>query len=120
MKSHTSVRQGRRAILRGASLVAAGTLAAVLAGCAGGGSGGSGTSGMDGETVKMYTWIGGQADKDQWKAYADAGAAVDSSVSVKFSGPPIGDFYTKLPTVLRGSDAPCLVTLQNGQVDPYV
>jgi len=75
---------------------------------------------MDGKAVKMYTWIGGQADKDQWNAYAKAGAAVDPDVAVKFSGPPITDFYTKLPTVLRGSNAPCIVTLQNGQVDPYV
>ncbi|MEJ5887278.1 sugar ABC transporter substrate-binding protein [Pseudokineococcus marinus] len=75
---------------------------------------------MDGETVEMGTWIGGEADQAQWSAYVDAGEAADPEVSVSFSGPPIGDFYTKLPTVLRGSNAPCIVTLQNGQVGPYV
>ncbi|PPF30744.1 hypothetical protein C5C18_05430 [Rathayibacter tritici] len=99
--------------------MAAGAAAALLAGCSAGSSG-SGVSGMDGTTVKMGTWIGGQSDQDQWSAYVDAGEAADPSVSVTFSGPPIGDFYTKLPTVIRGRDAPCIVTLQNGQVDPYV
>jgi len=75
---------------------------------------------MDGDTVEMGTWIGGKADEEQWSAYVDAGEAADPDVSVAFSGPPIGDFYTKLPTVIRGSNAPCIVTLQNGQVDPYV
>lgn len=117
MQSQRSPRSAARRT--GAALLAAGTVAALLAGCSGG-SGGSAVSGMDGKTVKMGTWIGGKADQEQWSAYVDAGEAADPKVSVKFSGPPINDFYTKLPTVIRGSNAPCIVTLQNGQVDPYV
>lgn len=91
-------------------------VAAVLSGC----SGGSAMSGMDGDTVVMHTWVGGEGDREQWSAYVEAGSNVDSSVDVDFSGPPIGNYYTALPTVLQGSNAPCIVTLQNGQVSPYV
>ncbi|ROR72255.1 ABC transporter substrate-binding protein [Bogoriella caseilytica] len=83
-------------------------------------NGGSAGSGMDGETVIMHTWVGGDADREQWGAYVEAGNQADSSVDVSFSGPAIGNYYTALPTVLQGSNAPCIVTLQNGQVSPYI
>lgn len=110
--------RSRRSLRIGAALAAtAGSLAA----CSGTSEPGSDTpAAAEDETLQMYTWIGGESDREQWQAYIDAGAAVDPNVDVTFSGPPIGDFYTKLPTVLSGSDAPCIVTLQNGQVDPYV
>jgi multiple sugar transport system substrate-binding protein len=101
----------------GASLLVAGMLALGLAACSG--SGGS-TSGMSGNTVKMYTWIGGKPDRQQWSDYIAGGKHADPKVEVSFSGPPINDYYTKLPTVMKSSSAPCLVTFQNGRVNPYV
>ena len=95
--------------------VTAAALAAALGAC-----GGSSSSGMEGDTVVMHTWVGGEGDRQQWEAYVEAGKQVDSSVDVTFSGPAIGNYYTALPTVLQGSNAPCIVTLQNGQVSPYV
>jgi len=99
------------------SVVVAGVLSLGLAACSGGGGG---TSGLDGKTLKMYTWIGGKADTQQWNDYIAGGKHADPKMSVSFSGPPIGDYYTKLPTVMKSSDAPCLVTFQNGQVNKYV
>lgn len=103
-------------IRRAVSVLGVAALAAASVACSDGG----GATGMDGDTVLMHTWIGGEGDREQWSSYIEAGAAVDPSVSVEYEGPPIGDFYTALPTVLRGNDAPCIVTLQNGRVDPYV
>ena len=110
-------RSGSR-VRRSLAVTAVVALSGALAACSGGGS--SGESGVQDGSLQMYTWIGGDSDREQWQAYIDAGAEADSDVSVTFSGPPIGDFYTKLPTILSGSDAPCIVTLQNGQVNPYV
>lgn len=93
--------------------------ASSLIACGGGSDQATAGSGVDNGTLQMYTWIGGEGDREQWQSYVDAGVAADDGVDVAFSGPPIGDFYTTLPTVLRGRDAPCIVTLQNGQVDPY-
>ncbi|GAA2054752.1 ABC transporter substrate-binding protein [Leifsonia soli] len=101
----------------GVSVMAAGMLALGLAACSGGGGA---TSGLDGDTLKMYTWIGGKADKQQWSDYIAGGKHADPKMAVSFSGPPIGDYYTKLPTVMRSSSAPCLVTFQNGRVGQYV
>lgn len=101
----------------GVSVVVSGMLALGLAACSGDGGG---TSGLDGDTLKMYTWIGGEADEQQWSDYIAGGKHADPNVAVSVSGPPIGDYYTKLPTVMRSSSAPCLVTFQNGRVNPYV
>src|SRR5699024_3872627 len=102
-----------------ATVTTAVALSASLTACSG--TEDTGTPGVQEDgTLSMYTWLGGDSDQEQWQAYIDAGAEVDPDLSVTFSGPPIGDFYTKRPTVLSGSDAPCIVTLQNGQVDPYV
>ncbi|TDN44615.1 carbohydrate ABC transporter substrate-binding protein (CUT1 family) [Curtobacterium flaccumfaciens] len=101
----------------GVSIVVAGALALGLAACSGGASA---SSGLDGSTLKMYTWIGGKADKQQWSDYIAGGKHADPEMAVSFTGPPIGDYYTKLPTVMRGSSAPCLVTFQNGRVNQYV
>lgn len=106
-------RRGRTAV----SIVVAGALALGLAACSGGASA---SSGLDGSTLKMYTWIGGKADKQQWGDYIAGGKHADPKMAVSFTGPPIGDYYTKLPTVMRGSSAPCLVTFQNGRVNQYV
>jgi len=106
-------RRGRVSV----SVVVAGVLALGLAACSGGGGG---TSGLDGSTLKMYTWIGGKADKQQWSDYIAGGKHADPKMAVSFSGPPIGDYYTKLPTVMKSSSAPCLVTFQNGRVGQYV
>ena len=115
MKSRlTSLRGGGRI---GVSVAVAGVLALALAACSGGGGG---TSGLDGKTLKMYTWIGGKADKQQWSDYIAGGKHADPDMAVSFSGPPIGDYYTKLPTVMKSSSAPCLVTFQNGRVNQYV
>lgn len=99
------------------SVVVAGVLGLGLAACSGGGGG---TSGLDGKTLKMYTWIGGKADTQQWNDYIAGGKHADPKMSVSFSGPPIGDYYTKLPTVMKSSSAPCLLTFQNGRVGQYV
>ncbi|WP_129784013.1 ABC transporter substrate-binding protein [Promicromonospora panici] len=101
----------------GVSFVVVGVLALGLAACSGDGGG---TSGLEGNTLKMYTWIGGEADEQQWSDYIAGGKHADPKVAVSVSGPPIGDYYTKLPTVMRSSSAPCLVTFQNGRVNPYV
>ncbi|HVX08004.1 ABC transporter substrate-binding protein [Humibacter sp.] len=100
------------------SILTAGALALGLTACSGGG--GSSTSGLSGNTLKMYTWIGGKADKQQWTDYIAGGKHADPKMSVSFSGPPINDYYTKLPTVMKSSSAPCLVTFQNGRVGQYV
>ncbi len=74
---------------------------------------------MDGDTVQMFTWVGSPDEEAQWQAYADAAQLADSDTSIAFSGPAIGSYYTKLSTQLRGSDAPCVITLQNGQVPRF-
>lgn len=107
---------------RGPTVVAAtlsvGLVAAALAGCAGGDN--SSSSGMNGKTVQMFTWVGNPDEKAQWNAYIDGGKLDDPALSVEFSGPAIGSYYTKLPTQLKGSNAPCIITLQNGQLETYV
>lgn len=117
MKARSGSRGLKRTLRLGLTVMAVGTFAVALAACSGGGSA---STGMSGKTVKMYTWIGGKPDRQQWDTYVNAGKAADPKVAVSYSGPPIGDYYTKLPTVMKGSDAPCLVTFQNGQVAPYV
>jgi len=113
MKSLTKVGRKRRV---SAAVAVAGVLALGLAACSGGGS----SSGLDGKTLKMYTWIGGKADRQQWSDYIAGGKHADPKMAVSFSGPPINDYYTKLPTVMKSSSAPCLVTFQNGRVGQYV
>lgn len=113
--SRFSNRSGARVRSLVAAVGSAGVLLAMTA-CSGGGS----VSGMDGDTVKMFTWVGSPDEKAQWQAYVDGAKLDDTSVKVSFSGPAIGNYYTKLPTQLKGSDAPCIVTLQNGQVTPFV
>lgn len=103
----------RRSALGGIAALASLTLG--LTACAGGDA----TSGMDGETVQMFTWVGSPDEEAQWQAYADAAKAANPEVDIAFSGPAIGSYYTKLSTQLRGSDAPCIVTLQNGQVPRF-
>jgi len=115
MKSRLAHTRSRGRV--GASIVVAGVLALGLAACSGGSSS---SSGLDGNTLKMYTWIGGKADKQQWSDYIAGGKHADPKMAVSFTGPPIGDYYTKLPTVMKGSSAPCLVTFQNGRVNQYV
>ncbi|UFU05982.1 ABC transporter substrate-binding protein [Ruania halotolerans] len=115
MKSQFSNTRSRKRA--GVSSAVAGVLALGLAACTGGSSEGSG---LDGDTLEMYTWIGGEADRQQWSDYIAGGVQADPEMQVSFSGPPIGDYYTKLPTVMRSSSAPCLVTFQNGRVNPYV
>lgn len=116
--SRTSPQSARRSGRRlrttiGITLTAG--LAFGLAAC----SGGSETSGMDGDAVTMFTWVGSPDEKAQWQAYVDGAKLADPDVDVTFSGPAIGSYYTKLATQLRGSDAPCIVTLQNGQVPRF-
>jgi multiple sugar transport system substrate-binding protein len=115
MKSRSKSLRGTSRV--GAVVLGAGALAVGLAACAGGGGS---TSGLSGSTLKMYTWIGGKPDRQQWSDYIAGGKHADPKVAVSFSGPPINDYYTKLPTVMRSSSAPCLVTFQNGRVNPYV
>lgn len=117
MNARSNPRRLSRALRFGMAAAAAGTLVVAMAGCS---SGKSASVGMSGKTVKMYTWIGGKPDRQQWDTYVQAGKSDNPKVAVTYSGPPIGDYYTKLPTVMKGSDAPCLVTFQNGQVAPYV
>jgi multiple sugar transport system substrate-binding protein len=115
MKSRLKSMRSRGRV--GVSVALVGVLALGLAACSGDGGG---TSGLDGDTLEMYTWIGGEADEQQWSDYIAGGKHADPDVAVSVSGPPIGDYYTKLPTVMRSSNAPCLVTFQNGRVNPYV
>lgn len=115
-KTVVPARSGRK-LRTSVALAAAAAVTGSLAACSGGGSS---PSGVQNGTLQMYTWVGSDSDREQWKAWIDAGAAVDQDVKVDFSGPPIGDYYTKLPTVLSGNNAPCLITLQNGQVNQYV
>lgn len=115
MKSRLKITRGRARVAL--SVVVAGVLGLGLAACSGGGGG---TSGLDGNTLKMYTWIGGKADTQQWNDYIAGGKHADPKMKVSFSGPPIGDYYTKLPTVMKSHSAPCLVTFQNGRVTQYV
>lgn len=117
---HISRTHDRRVVRRAVASIAAMAIAGLALSACSGGSGGSSTSGMDGKTVKMFTWVGSPDEKAQWNAYVAGAKLADPEVKVSFSGPAIGSYYTKLPTQLKGSDAPCVVTLQNGQVSPYV
>lgn len=114
-RRHPNPASGRRTpVLAG---VALGLSALLLSGCAGNAAAGS--SGMDGKTIKMFTWVGNDDEKAQWTAYVEGGKLVDPNLAVDFSGPAIGSYYTKLPTQLKGNDAPCIITLQNGRVPDY-
>ena len=86
MKSRLKNTRSRKRV--GVSVVVAGVLALGLAACSGGGSE---SSGLDGDTLEMYTWIGGEADKQQWSDYIAGGVHADPDTKVSFSGPPIGD-----------------------------
>jgi multiple sugar transport system substrate-binding protein len=74
---------------------------------------------MDGDTVQMFTWVGSPDEEAQWQSYVDGAKLADENVDVAFSGPAIGSYYTKLTTQLRGSSAPCIVTMQNGRIDRF-
>lgn len=110
-RSASRLAKSRRAVGVGLALCLAGTLTACASGNA--------SSGMNGDTVQMFTWVGSPDEEAQWQAYVDGGKLSDPSVDVAFNGPAIGSYYTKLTTQLRGSSAPCIVTIQNGRVERF-
>lgn len=112
--SRSIFRADRRVQVALAAVAGSGLMLGV-AGC----SAGSENSGMDGDTVQMFTWVGNPDEEAQWQAYVDGAKLANPDVDVAFSGPAIGSYYTKLSTQLRGADAPCIITLQNGQADRF-
>lgn len=95
---------------------AAAAAALALAGC----SGGAGAGGSNGSTTLTWSfWSGGSADNAVWQHVADMVHQKYPNITVKLQTASWNDYWTKLPTELAGSGAPCIVGMQMGRVRQF-
>lgn len=96
--------------------VAAVAIALPLAACSSGGGSGSGS----GKTTLTWAfWSGGSADDKVWRRVGDLVTEKYPDISVKLQSSSWNDYWTKLPTSLAGSNAPCVVGMQMGRVRQF-
>jgi multiple sugar transport system substrate-binding protein len=98
-------------------VVAVAGIAFTLAGC----SAASGSSGgTSGDTVLTWSvWAGSEAETAAWQHVADLVHKKDPSITLKLQTAAWTDYWTKLPTQLAGSNAPCIVGLQMARVQQF-
>jgi multiple sugar transport system substrate-binding protein len=88
----------------------------LLVGCS---SSPNGTS-SSGEThLTMAVWAGSEAESAAWKHLADLVHEEDPSISVKLQTAAWNDYWTKVPTLLAGSDAPCIAGMQMARLQQF-
>jgi multiple sugar transport system substrate-binding protein len=96
-------------------VIAAGVLALTTA-C--GGSTGTTGSG-DKVTLDWIMWAASDAETGAWQHVADLVHEKHPNLTVKLSTAAWPDYWSKLPTVLAGSNVPCIVGLQMGYVPAF-
>lgn len=102
----------------GAAMVAA-LAVPFLAACSSSGAS-SGGSSSDGPTkLTMSVWAGSQAETAAWKHLADLVHKKDPSLTVSLQTSAWNDYWTKLPTLLSGSDAPCIAGMQMARLQQF-
>ncbi len=81
--------------------------------------GGSAGSAGGVTTVNWSVWAGSEAETAAWQHLADMVHEKDPSLTVELSTAAWNDYWTKLPTSLAGSSAPCLAGLQMARVQQF-
>lgn len=100
--------------------IAIGLLALGMMGVATGCSSGGSAAPSDGKTTLTWTmWAASDAETSAWQHVADLVHTEDPTLTVKLKTAAWADYWTKLPTVLAGNDAPCVVGLQMGYVPAF-
>ncbi|HET9126537.1 MAG TPA: sugar ABC transporter substrate-binding protein [Propionibacteriaceae bacterium] len=105
--------------LRKLAGVAAAAVALSLAACGGGGTGGSSGASGGNTTLTWAFWTGGSADNATWQHVADMVHQKYPNITVKLQTASWNDYWTKLPTQLASSSAPCIVGMQMGRVRQF-
>lgn len=91
-----------------------------LTGCSSGGSGSSsGTSSNGPVTINWSNDASGSADAALWQHLADLVHKKYPKITMKLQNAAWNDYWTKMPTQLTSSDAPCLVTMQMGYLPQF-
>lgn len=88
---------------------------AVTAGC----SSGTAAPANGKVTLDWIMWAGSDAETSAWQHVADQVHQKDPNITVKLKTAAWPDYWTKLPTVLAGNNAPCIVGLQMGYVPAF-
>lgn len=99
-------------------LVAVAALALPLAACSSS-SGNAGTDSSGKTTVNWSVWAGSEAETAAWQHVADLVHKKDPKITVKLQTAAWADYWTKLPTQLAGSNAPCIAGLQMARVQQF-
>ena len=96
-------------------IITAGVLA--LTACS---SGGSAPADANGKVTLGWTmWAASAAETGAWQHVADLVHQKDPNITIKLTTAAWADYWTKLPTVLAGSNVPCIVGLQMGYVPAF-
>lgn len=93
---------------------AAVALAVSVTGCGSSGSSGSNSGGAT--TINWSVWAASEEETSAWQHVADMVHEKDPTITVKLQTSSWPDYWTKLPTTLAGSSAPCLAGLQMARV----
>ncbi len=98
-------------------LVAVAALALPLAACSS--SSNTGTDASGNTVVNWSVWAGSEAETAAWQHVADLVHQQDPKITVKLQTAAWNDYWTKLPTQLAGSNAPCIAGLQMARVQQF-
>lgn len=84
----------------------------------------SGTTAQDssgnGDTDLVWSiWAGSAAETEAWQHLADMVNEQDPSLNVTIQTSAWNDYWTKLPTLLAGGDAPCIAGMQMARVQQF-
>lgn len=92
-----------------AALVASVGLVLALGAC-----GDSGDGGSDGGpiTIKWEVWAGSEPETAAWQKLGDRVTAKFPDIKIKLHTAAWNDYWTKLPSLVTGGDAPCVVGVQ--------
>lgn len=71
------------------------------------------------KTIVLSFWASGSADQKVWQHAADMVHETYPNLTVKLQTIGWNDYWTKLPTMLAGSDAPCLVGMSAPRVQQF-
>jgi multiple sugar transport system substrate-binding protein len=95
-------------------VIAAGVLALTTA-C----SGSTPAAGSGKVTLDWIMWAASDAETGAWQHVADLVHEKHPNITVKLKTAAWANYWSKLPTVLAGSDVPCIVGLQMGYVPAF-
>jgi len=88
-----------------------------LAACSGSGSEDVSNS-ADG-SVDWFTTAGSEQEKAVWNHIADIAHEENPDITVNLTTAAWPDYWTKLPTVIRGNEAPCVAFFQMARLAPF-